>query len=148
MFCSKCGVQNDDGLNFCANCGAPLNAAPAAPTAPIVPQQPVYQQAPAAPVVPGKGLGVAGMVLSIVGLVFGIIGLLLACFWFVGFPCSIIGLILSAVASNKAKKAGIKNSMATAGIVCSCILLGLYVLLFALAIAGMTSIMAGMNSIY
>lgn len=123
MFCSKCGVQNDDGLNFCANCGAPLNAAPAAPAAPQQPvyQQPVYQQAPAAPAVPGKGMGIAGMVL-------GIIGLVLMCVFYIGIPCSIVGVILSGLASSKAKKVGAKNGMATAGIVCSCIALGFNIL--------------------
>lgn len=120
MFCSKCGVQNEEGLNFCANCGAPLNAAPAAP---VAPQQPVYQQ-PAyqpAPVVPGKGMGIAGMVLGIIGLVF-------MCVFYIGIPCAIVGVILSGLASSKAKKAGLKNGMATAGIVCSCIALGFNIL--------------------
>lgn len=119
MFCSKCGVQNEEGLNFCANCGAPLNAAPAAPAAPVAPQQPVYQQPvyQQAPVIPGKGMGIAGMVL-------GIIGLVLMCFWYIGIPCAIVGVILSGLASSKAKKVGAKNGMATAGIVCSCIALG------------------------
>ena len=36
MFCSKCGAQNADGTQFCASCGAPLNANTTAPY-----QQPV-----------------------------------------------------------------------------------------------------------
>jgi len=39
MFCQKCGTQNDEGVNFCANCGASTAA---------VPPQPVTQQ-PIAP---------------------------------------------------------------------------------------------------
>ncbi len=142
MFCSKCGVQNEDGLNFCANCGAPLNAAPAepvAPAAPVMPQQPVYQQpayqpAPVKASVPGKGLGIAGMVLGIVGLV-------LICFGWVSIISSIVGISLSGVGMSKAKKAGVKNGMATAGLVCSCISLGLYFILFAIGFAGAAALM-------
>lgn len=28
MFCQNCGTQNSDGVKFCNNCGAPLQAAP------------------------------------------------------------------------------------------------------------------------
>lgn len=133
MFCTKCGTQNDDNLNFCASCGAPLKEEQPAPQQPAQqPVQPTYQQPvqqPAQPayqqpgypvqqpVVPGKGMGIAGMVL-------GIIGLVLMCFWYLGIPCAIIGLILSGLATSKAKQVGLKNGMATAGIVCSCIALG------------------------
>ncbi len=82
-------------------------------------------------VVPGKGLGIAGMVLGIVGLVF-------FCIPYIGFPCSVIGLVLSGVSSSKAKKSGMKNGMATAGIVLSVIALAIDVL-GVTALAGLAS---------
>ena len=38
MFCSKCGTPNPDDVNFCTNCGAPMNN-----QAPNQQQPPVYQ---------------------------------------------------------------------------------------------------------
>lgn len=43
MICSKCGMQNPDGVNFCAACGAPLANAPS-PEQPAAPGAPVYNQ--------------------------------------------------------------------------------------------------------
>ena len=115
MFCNKCGNQNADGIPFCAHCGAPLSVPGYAPMAPAV--------------VPGKGMGIAGMVLGIVALV-------LFCFWYISMPCAIIAVILGGVAASKAKAAGMKNGAATAGIVCGCIAIGLvilgYIFLFAM----------------
>lgn len=123
MFCQKCGTQIADGQSFCTNCGAPMGAQ--TPAQPAQPVQPAYNYAPAQ-VVPGKGLGVAGMVL-------GIIALVLFCIWYISLPCAIIGVILSAVSLKKAKEAGVKNGMATAGVVCSCIALALMVLYLVIA---------------
>lgn len=162
MFCAKCGVQNDDNLNFCANCGAPLKEAapvvtetPAEPgqpvyQAPVAPQQPVYQAppvpvspvypAPAAPIVPGKGLGITGMVLGIISLVF-------FCVFYIGLPCAIIGLVLSIVSASKAKSVGQKNGMATAGIICSAISIGLGLIVILLGVIGIIG-SVGMGSSY
>ena len=162
MFCAKCGVQNDDNLNFCANCGAPLKeAAPVATEAPVepgqpvyqappVPQQPVYQAppvpvapvypAPAAPSIPGKGLGITGMVLGIVSLVF-------FCVFYIGLPCAIIGLVLSIVSASKAKAVGQKNGMATAGVICSAISIGLGLIVILLGVIGIIG-SVGMGSRY
>ena len=157
MFCPNCGTQNADNVAFCAGCGTKLGAdqpvqqpvsevpvyeAPAQPQQPAYqqpvyqtpaqPQQPVYQQ-PYQPayqqpsVVPGKGMGIAGMVLGIIALVFG------CCTEFISIPCAVIGLILSAVAMSKAKKAGMKNGCAVAGIVCCSISLALAIIGYILA---------------
>ena len=59
----------------------------------------------------GKGLGIAGFVISLVVVVIG---------WVLGVftpIAAILGLVLSAVAMGKAKKAGVKNGLATAGLV-------------------------------
>ncbi len=86
--------------------------------------QPNYggPQGPRGPKDPGKGFSIAGMVLGIVGLVF--------C-WSFGFGVipSIVGLVLSVVGRQKSNDAGFYNTgMATAGLVCACISLGLSVL--------------------
>lgn len=35
MFCGKCGTKNDEGTNFCVNCGAKLNREASAPQKPV-----------------------------------------------------------------------------------------------------------------
>lgn len=125
MVCRNCGAQLPENATFCQNCGTAVM--PAQPQ--YQPVQPQYQpQPPVAPTVPGKGMGVASMVL-------GIISLVLFCIWYIALPCAIISLILGAVGSSNAKKAGMKNGMATAGIVMSCIALGLALLAVAGAMA-------------
>lgn len=161
MFCKNCGTQNPDNAVACIKCRAPLAVAPQQPVQPqpaqpqpVQPQpaQPIYQQ-PAqpvyqqpmqpqyqqpmypgypvpAPTVPGKGLGVASMVL-------GIISLVLFCIWYLAIPCAIIGAALGGIAMNKAKEVGMKNGLATAGLTCSCISLGvclIYTLIFVIII--------------
>lgn len=140
MFCTKCGQQNDDNVSFCTNCGAPLNSEEntnpqAQPVQPEVqpPQQPQYQaQAPQsqpnAPV-PGKGLGIASMVL-------GIVSLALFCFLYIAIPCAVVGIILGIVGYNQAKKVNAPKGMATAGIVCSAIALGILVIALILTLIG------------
>lgn len=64
-----------------------------------------------------KGMAIASMVLGIVGIVL--------CAWFyIGIPCAIVGLVLGCIYRSK----GGRNGMATAGIICSSIGLGLAVL--------------------
>lgn len=121
MFCSNCGTQNEDGLNFCTRCGHALNASGQ-------PQQ-VYQQPQT---VPGKGQGIAAMVLGIIALVF-------FCVWYICFPCGITGLILGIIGNKKARAVGGKNGMATAGIVCSCIAIALWVLFLITVVVGVLS---------
>lgn len=139
MFCPNCGAQNADNVAFCASCGAnmgaqqpvqqPVYQAPVQQPvyqAPV--QQPVYQPAQQNVPVPGKGMGITGMVLGIVALV-------LFCMWYVAIPAAIVGAILSGVALKKAQDAGMKNGMATAGLVCSCIALGIAIVFVLGAVA-------------
>jgi len=122
MVCNNCGNQNADNAANCAFCGAPFVAAQPVQGQPMyqAPVQPAPVQNPA---VPGKGLGIAGMVL-------GIVSLALWCWIYVAIPCAIVGLILSAVGLKKAKDAGMKNGMAVAGIVCSSIALGILIIIW------------------
>jgi hypothetical protein len=70
---------------------------------------------------PGSGLAIAGMILGIIGLVF---------FWFpaclVGWPCALIGLVLSAVGMRSRTRRG----LAIAGLVCSIAAFGLWIAVF------------------
>ena len=121
MFCTNCGAQCPDNSAKCQNCGAPLQSAQPQPAQPQ--PHPMY---PVAPVVPGKGMGVASLVL-------GIISLVLFCFLPVSMPCGLIAIILGAVGMMKAKQAGMSNGTATAGLVCGCIAIGLALLLSLIA---------------
>lgn len=127
-YCKNCGSLNNDGVLYCASCGAPMQAAQ--------PQQPSYPvnnyQQPVPQSVPGKGLGITSMVL-------GIIGLVLFCFWFISLPCAIVGIILGCISISQAKEAGMKNGMATAGIVCSAIAIVLVILILILAAIGVAA---------
>lgn len=118
MFCQNCGRQNPDGTSFCSNCGSALNGAPVAPVAPVTPVVPRPAE------VPGKGLGIASMVVGIISLVMFCTG------WF-AIICAIVGTALGGVALKKAKDAGVKNAMATAGLVCSVVALGLAIAVYA-----------------
>ena len=129
MFCPNCGSQNPDGAPFCSACGQAMSA----PQAPV--QQPVYGApvygANQKPAVPGKGLSIASMVL-------GIVSLALFCVWYLAIPCSIVGVALGGVAFNKAKEVGMKNAFATTGIVCSCVALGITLLILVLGLIGLS----------
>ena len=102
-FCTKCGAQNFDEANNCANCGAILASTVGAPVFNnvVVPQQ---QR--------GKGLAIAAMVCGIVS------------FFCFGVILGILAVIFGGVAKSK----GYKGGMATAGIVLGIIGLALYVL--------------------
>jgi len=72
------------------------------------------------PVDPGRGMSIAGMVLGIIGLAFCWLSTL-----FFPIACAIVGLILSVIGMRKSKEAGFPTGMATAGLVCSVVSLGI-----------------------
>ena len=115
MVCKNCGAMCRDDARFCNTCGttfAPVMGAPmAAPMGyPVV-----------APKVPGKGLGITGMVLGIISLII--------CFGWVSIICGIVGVALSGAGLYKAKQVGMGNGMAVAGLVCSAIALAIWIIL-------------------
>lgn len=128
-FCGKCGAQMADVDRFCGKCGTLENVQAVQPP---VQQPPMNQQTVQTPDVPGKGLGIASMVLGIVSLV-------LFCLWYMAIPCGVVGVILGAISATKAKEAGMTNGMASAGLICSCITLGLMLLLVIVTVAGAVS---------
>lgn len=85
-------------------------------------ETPVPAPAPAASV-PGKTLGIVGLILA--------------------FLAPLIGLILSIVARSQSKAAGVKNGPATAGIVLSIIFMVLWILIVVLSIAIPAALLGG-----
>lgn len=109
QYCPRCGNPAAAAQRFCGVCGRALHSAD-----------------PLKPVVPGKGLGIAGMVLGIIGLVIcwvPFLGLLFL------LPAFVMGIL--------ARKKGCRGQ-STAAIVCSTI--GLIVQLVLLAIILITMI--------
>ncbi len=108
MFCSQCGKQNPDNINFCQYCGTPVIHATPSP-APEIDEHPIETTIPK----PNesldkdgkKGLAIAGLVLSCVGLGISVI-LCIFGGMMMGIPLCVAGIILSAVnvksASSKA----------------------------------------------
>ena len=66
-------------------------------------------------------------------MVLGLISLVFVCFSYVGVPLGIIAIVLGGVGIFKAKKAGMKNGMAVAGLVCSIISVAINVAVLVLA---------------
>ena len=113
MICKKCGAFNEDGKQFCGNCGEflPL-AAPISQPQNMVPEG-YTQPKQEAEKTPGLGLAIASMICGILSLL---------CLWYI---CGSLGIIFGAVAKNKGSRSG----MATAGIVCGILGIALNVIL-------------------
>lgn len=91
--------------------------------APITPEfsapQPQQTYQPAQPATnPGQGLGIASLVTSLLGI-------------------GAVGLILGIIAKNKSKAVGMKNGLATAGIIIGSIWIALFLLFLALFVPPM-----------
>ena len=147
MFCTKCGSSlSENGV--CPVCDVPVSD-------PINPEL-VFDQPPAASN-PGKGLGITGMVMGIVSLLCNTV---CSCMYgsVLGFPLSIVGLILSIIAKKKSKAAGCSNGMATAGLITSiisiaiCALAVIGIILYFVFVVGLTALStteaAGASSYY
>ena len=129
MFCTNCGTLNEDTAQFCGGCGAAFVPArpvyqpePPTPASPVYPQYPQYSQYPRysqwQPVQPVPTLPVPGRGLGIAGLILGILSLLFSAAWLLSGICGVLGVIFSAVALSKAKKAGRSNGVALGGLIC------------------------------
>lgn len=152
--CPQCGAELAPNQHFCGKCGYTLQPAYQAQPAyqqpayqqpayqqPAYPQQPAYQQPEYTQgyqqpkkKTPAMGLGVTGMVLGILGIVF-------CWFMFFGFVFSLVGLILSIVAKKKGC-----TGVATAGIVCSAIGLGIGLIFSIIWIVGLAAAASYSNS--
>lgn len=92
------------------------------------PAAPAYSSAPAAPVNPGKTMGIVSLILSIIGI-------------------HLIGIILGFVGLSQSKKAGQKNGFALAGVIIGFIgmILGLIVIIA--FVAGGAALFGGLGQV-
>ena len=110
-------------------------------------QQPVYQQpvyqAPVQPVyndsLPGKALGIIGMILGILSFFF-IFATLMDLPILLSPLCAITGLVLSAIAKSKANHVGKTNGMGIVGMIFSIIVLAIWVLAVLIVVVGGASL--------
>ncbi len=122
MFCSKCGASVNENQSFCANCGAQLTPQGNSSQNSFYQSAPTQQQVPTQSQIPGQAFAIASMVLGIVSLVF-------FCMVWLAIACAILGIVLGCISIWKTNKLQIKNGMATAGIVCSFVSLGLLIIM-------------------
>jgi len=115
MFCPQCGNNVIDGAKFCTNCGCAVPAVQANYTAPKM----------AVPNIPAQksSMDAKGLVLGIICVVSSPFtdGDLALYFFLPWFTSGIAGVILSAIAISRNKKAGHPASMAIVGLVLSII---------------------------
>lgn len=127
MFCPKCGYRNDDIETVCGRCGNRFGAV--ALKSVYDPYSNTYRHVPVeAAAVPGKGMGIAAMITGIISVVL---------FWltYLALPLAVVGAALGGMGNSKANTVGLKNGWAVAGIVCSCIALGINLTMFLMLIA-------------
>lgn len=126
MYCPICGTRCEESLAFCPNCGHPLHRpSPSEPPR----QEPTLHHTASQPTgeLPGKVMGILGMVLGILSILFG------CCLPVIPLLCAIAGLVLSCISRKKANEVLRKNNFALAGLICSIIGLVfsvLYLLIF------------------
>ncbi|MBQ2253055.1 MAG: DUF4190 domain-containing protein [Clostridia bacterium] len=109
-------------------------------TTPVEPQAPVYTAPVVAPKKSGKAI--AGLVLGICGLVF------MFAQAFIGLICSILGIVFSALGRKECDATGkAGRSMATAGLVCSIVALGIVVVVLVIAIAAAGAVLGALGSL-
>lgn len=131
MFCTNCGTRHEDAASFCGHCGARLTGQSTVCQR-TDPSQSVYQvqswpaypqwQVPQKTKLPGRALGMIGLVLSLLALVLGII-------WEVSAVIALLGMAFSSLALAKAAKAGKSNSLAVGGMICGIVALVIAVLI-------------------
>ena len=127
-FCPNCGAQIPAGANACPSCGTFVNAQPQQPQYNVMPPM-VYVK----PKIPGRGLGIAGMVLAIIGLVVGFFLLVSAIeiadsysrrfdddmlgIYIVYSVTSILGVSLGGAGRSKGYRCGVSTSGVVMGII-------------------------------
>lgn len=126
MFCPNCGTQNNDGVKFCANCGAALtpDTPAAAPVQQYNPVNPVNTNPVNVTPVYSANTSAAQKtnVLCIVGFIVSLVSIvLLGTTAIIGLILSVIGLIVANKSNQKGKGMGI------AGVIISGILVAVWI---------------------
>ena len=138
MICNNCGTAYDSNTALCVSCSNNLSGNSDGFSDNTNNAYGSHQRR-----IPGRGLGLAGMITGISSSVFFAVGyfslptvfvgalmsvwgigliliaVVLALFVFLSLLCSIAGIILSTIALKKARKAASKNQMAITGMICS-----------------------------
>ncbi len=135
MYCTVCGTNNPANATFCCQCGVPFtNATQAKPVQQVQLVQPVQivntvPAVPRGPVkFPGKGLGIFSMIL-------GILSLVLLCVWFISPFLALFGISFACFSKYGSARAGAPNGCASAGLACSFVTLGIYIVLIIIGLA-------------
>jgi len=76
--------------------------------------------------------------MAIAALILGIVSLGLFCIWYVALPCAILAIIFGIIGRNRAKAGASGGGMATAGLVCGVIAVGVAILMIGLVCAGIS----------
>lgn len=80
---------------------------------------------------PGNGLAIAALVL-------GVASLALFCVWYVALPGAILAIIFGTIGRSKARAGASGGGMATAGLICGVISIGLAIVMIGLLCAGIS----------
>lgn len=140
MFCQKCGANIQNDAKYCPYCCSPIEYTQQNQNnqSQAQYQRPDYQNYQNGnngysndpyhpPVVLGKGDGIASLILGICALVTCGVP-------FLGFILGMLGLVFGKASLDYAKLVGQSNGLAIAGIVCSSIVVGIYIIWFAFLI--------------
>lgn len=120
--CSNCGMEVTEGAAFCANCGAAqapktnTSEQPVpAPETGVVTTETVETVSVEQPVAEGPAANLEGpaKTMGIISLVCGILSIIACC----GGPLFGIAAIILAVLAKKKAEPGVKNTMATVGLI-------------------------------
>lgn len=144
-FCQNCGIQLQDGVSACPNCGTFVNGAPNGGMNNAYNGYNVYNgmgnfngmPVIINPKIPGRGLGISGMVLGIIGLVYSFLVFLamvdVAQETLLRVESAIPGIILYSSLSilgvslaGAGRKKGYRNGISTAGVITGVIGLALW----------------------
>ena len=126
MFCKVCGLNIDDSVKSCPNCGAPVESIPY--SKPVQAVELVAEKVDTA----HDGIAVAALVLGIVSISFGII----CCIPYVtaglSLLCGLVGLILGifALKAKKKTQAVVGLSLSAVAIVVSIIVIVFWTVVF------------------